>query len=171
MIRKMSNLALARLTREFGSTAVSQNDVNAADNGLAAWSAFLLRAAASRMTTICERLVTEWGLTLREFGLLSLVDAMPGSSQREIGRRLGVDRTTTVGMVDRLEDRGLLERRRRRDDRRSYGLHLTADGRRALPDVERTVAELHDQFLGPLSDDDRELLNALLRRLVEHQPS
>ena len=107
---------------------------------------------------------------MREFGLLSLVSAQPGQSQQSIGTQLAIDRTTIVALVDRLEALGFLERRRRQDDRRVHGLHVTAKGRRALPAMERVVSALHDEFLAPLDRRERQQLSDLMTRLLHHLP-
>jgi DNA-binding MarR family transcriptional regulator len=136
-------------------------------SALTVWPAFMLRALANRVTVICDRLVDEWGVTLRQFGLLSLISTRPGQSQQAIGSQLAIDRTTIVALVDQLEALGFLERRRRQDDRRIYGLHLTSKGRRSLPAMERVVAGLHDEFLAPLDDRERAQLSDLMTRLLQ----
>jgi DNA-binding MarR family transcriptional regulator len=122
------------------------------------------------VTVICDRLVEDWGITLREFGLLSLISMQPGQSQQAIGTQLGIDRTTIVALVDRLEALGFLECRPRKDDRRVRGLHVTAKGRRALPAMEQVVAALHDDFLAPLDDRERTQFSDLMTRLLHHLP-
>ena len=133
---------------------------------VAIWPAFLLRSLAQRVTVICDGLVDEWGVTLREFGVLTAISATSGQSQQALGGQLGIDRTTIVGLIDHLEGLGLLERRRRADDRRSYGLYLSTKGRRALPAMERVVSRLHDHFLSPLSSTERHQLTELLTVLL-----
>src|SRR5262245_32656300 len=146
-------------------TTAGDGDRQAGDV-LSTWHAFLLRALAERVTAICDRLDDRWSITLREFGLLVLISDQPGQSQQAIGSRLGIDRTTVVGLMDKLEGAGLIERRRRKDDRRSYGLYLTAKGRRSLPAMEEAVAELHATFLSPLNPGERVQLQQLLSRLL-----
>src|SRR3546814_14870585 len=83
------------------------------------------------------------GLTPGQFGVLAIVVANPGLKQIELGTALGVDRSTIVAAVDKLEKRGLIERRPVPHDRRAHALTLTAEGqrvyRRALRTDERGV--------------------------------
>ena len=71
-----------------------------------------------------------------------------------------------VGVVDELERRSLVERRRDPADRRRYLLAVTADGTELLAKAERTAQEATDAFLGPLSGSERRQLGALLLRLM-----
>ncbi len=129
-------------------------------------TAFLLRKATQRVTGMAETALGPHGLTLRHFGILSTVAAEPGINQRLVGERLLIDRTTVVSLTDDLEDVGLVERRRGAD-RRSFSLHLTDDGRARLTDLMLSVAEVHAEFLAPLSPADRAKLRDLLHLLVK----
>src|SRR3954452_2637309 len=80
------------------------------------------------------------GLSPKAFGALTVLDAEGPLSQRRLGERQGIDRTTAVSVVDDLERQGAVERRRDPDDRRAYSLHLTARGRRLLTRARAAVA-------------------------------
>jgi DNA-binding MarR family transcriptional regulator len=82
----------------------------------------------------------------------------------------GVDRTTTVAVLDALQERGLIERRRDPSDRRVYTVHLTAGGRRVLRRAEGEVLRAEQRFLAALGPDG-EHLKALLRRLLDEPPA
>ncbi len=116
--------------------------------------------------SIAERALGSLGLAVKEFGALSVLVEEGPLSQQRLGERQGVDRTTMVAVVDELEHRGLAERRRNPDDRRTYSLHATPTGRRVLGEAN-TAAELaEDEFLARLPARDRRRLKDLLRRLV-----
>ena len=74
--------------------------------------------------------VAELGLTAPEAGVLRLLIAQPGLSQRELATRLGSAPSRVVVLVDSLESKGLVRRRRSATDRRNHELRLTDDGRR-----------------------------------------
>ena len=103
------------------------------------------------------------GLSVPQFDLLSTLTEREGISQSELAERLYVTKGNVSGLVDRLVQAGLVERRAIVGDRRSYALHLTTEGRRlALAGMEAQnnfVAET----LGTLSKDD---LAALERGLL-----
>ena len=99
-------------------------------------------------------------------GILMLVDANPGVTQGRLAEAVGLDRSTMVGVIDALEDGGLLERRRG-EDRRTNGLWLTRSGRSLLARVKRRI-ELHEkQVAASLSAAERSQLLALLEKLTD----
>lgn len=98
-------------------------------------------------------------------GVLLLIEANPGVTQGRLAGAVSLERSTMVGVVDALEARGLVERRRGRD-RRTNGLWLTRPGRALLARLKRRVA-LHEQRVASrLSPAERAQLLALLERLA-----
>jgi len=109
------------------------------------------------------------GLEPRHFGMLTRLAANEGKSQQAIGELIGLNPTSMVFLVDELEQRGLVERRRNPADRRSYALYLTEPGRAKLREAQQAGSG-HDHQLGAsLSGAQRKQLTALLRRLAEEQ--
>ncbi|MFZ5993200.1 MAG: MarR family winged helix-turn-helix transcriptional regulator [Deinococcota bacterium] len=105
-------------------------------------------------------------LDFKQVGFLALLYLQGPQSQIELGRKLRIDRTTVVGMVDDLEAKGYLERQPDPHDRRAYRLVLTPSGRRAIEQAEKIVLRTQEEFLSPLKPGERETLLALLRRLI-----
>ena len=100
-----------------------------------------------------------------------VIDAEGPMSQRALGRRLRIDKSPMVGVLDDLERLGLAERRRRPSDRRIQAIHLTPKGRRVLAGgVPLADAENQRTFAG-LDDNERAQLQALLLRVAEATPS
>jgi DNA-binding MarR family transcriptional regulator len=102
------------------------------------------------------------GLSIPQFDLLTVVYRTAGATQQEIADRLLVTKGNVSGLVDRLTEADLLERRPTQHDRRSHSLHLTEAGTRvveaALKVHERFVAETLGQFV----PDDLARFEALL---------
>ena len=92
-------------------------------------------------------------------------------TQGAIADALGYDRGQLVGLLDELEDRGLVERRRDPADRRRHIVRLTPAGKRALAKLRALARQLDDDFLASLDEDERVQLHALVLRLAEqHLP-
>jgi len=99
-------------------------------------------------------------------GILLLIDANPGVTQSRLAQAVGLDRSTMVGLVDTLEERSLIERRRG-EDRRTNGLWLTRPGRGLLGRLKKRI-ELHERRVaGRLSAAERVQLIALLEKLSD----
>jgi DNA-binding MarR family transcriptional regulator len=99
-------------------------------------------------------------------GILLLIDANPGVTQSALALAVGLDRSTMVGLVDTLEERRLIERRRG-EDRRTNGLWLTRPGRGLLARLKKRI-ELHERRVaGRLSAAERAQLIALLEKLSD----
>ena len=99
-------------------------------------------------------------------GLLRLISREPGQSQQAIARRLGTPPSRLVALVDGLEQRGLIERRRNPGDRRNYALHLTAAGEQAMADLGQASLEHEQAISAPLTQAERAQLSKLLGKLA-----
>ncbi|MEP6462621.1 MAG: MarR family transcriptional regulator [Frankiaceae bacterium] len=129
-------------------------------------TAFLLAQLGSLGASRFADQVGTLGLTPGEAGVLRLLGRTPGISQRALAGRLGAVPSRVVVLVDSLEQRDLVARRRSQTDRRNYELHLTDKGTAALRDL-RGVAEAHERtLLAPLDDAERKQLRVLLGKLA-----
>ena len=98
-------------------------------------------------------------------GVLVHLAAYPGESAEALHRVLRISQPATVQVVQRLVDRGLVERRPGHD-RRTHALHLTADGRRVHAALLERRAQVLAELLAPLSEAERERLVPLLETIV-----
>jgi DNA-binding MarR family transcriptional regulator len=112
--------------------------------------------------------ITTAGVTPPQAGLLRVVAAEPGRTQQAVSTQLGLLPSRLVMLVDELEGRGLLERRRDPNDRRNYALYVTDAGRAVLQDIGRAAQAHGEDFLAPLSKADRATLADLLGRVAVH---
>jgi DNA-binding MarR family transcriptional regulator len=107
------------------------------------------------------------GITPVQYAALQAVSNAPGVDQRTLARTIGLDTSTTGGVIDRLEARGLLARHARPEDRRVRLLALTAEGRARLREVTPAMLRAQERMLEPLTPRQRETFLRLLRTLVE----
>lgn len=110
--------------------------------------------------------VSVHGLSPGRIGLLIYVDANPGVTQSRLAEAVRRDRSTMVGVLDELEARALIERRRGAD-RRTNGLWLTRAGRKLLARAVRSIAAHERRIAARLSAAERRQLLALLGRIAE----
>ena len=101
----------------------------------------------------------------REFALLRRVSLNEGGSQQAMGERLGIPPSRMVGLVDGLQERGLLERRPSQTDRRAHALHLTSAGIRLLAQASTLVSAMESEITQDLDAVEQAHLIELLDRL------
>jgi DNA-binding MarR family transcriptional regulator len=129
-------------------------------------SAFLLTQLGTHCAQAFARRIGELDLTPPQTGLLRAVAQAPGSSQQALAELLGTPATRLVALVDGLEERGLVERRRNPADRRLHAVHLTDAGTALLRDIGRVAREHDDAVLASLDPDERTRLHELLAKLA-----
>lgn len=105
------------------------------------------------------------GLSPGRVGMLLLIDANPGITQSRLAHAVSRDRSTMVGVLDQLESKGLIERRRGAD-RRTNGVWLTRIGRTALARAKRAIAIHERRVAARLSSAERVQLLELLARIA-----
>jgi MarR family transcriptional regulator, organic hydroperoxide resistance regulator len=108
------------------------------------------------------------GLSIPQFDLLSSLSEQEGVSQQELAERLYVTKGNVSGLIDRLEASGLVERRAPPQDRRSYALYLTDQGRRLVRDGLALQSRLVGVTLGRLPAADVAQLDRLLGTWRDH---
>jgi len=106
------------------------------------------------------------GITPVQFAALQTVCNTPGLDQRTLARSIGFDTSTTAGVIDRLEARGLLRRNASAEDRRVRLLTLTPEGQALLAQVVPAMHRAQARMLEPLPKPDRAEFMRMLRALV-----
>lgn len=113
----------------------------------------------------------DFDLTPVQFAALDAICTRPGLDQIGLSGAIAFDRTTIGGVVERLESKGLIDRRVGKTDRRTRELYITDQGCEVLKAVSPAVLRTQDRILEPLSAEERETLLTLLTKLVnENNP-
>ena len=105
-------------------------------------------------------------ITPGQFGVLTVIDSNPGLSQTQLGNALGIDRSTVVAVIDRLESRGLVTRAVSPSDRRSHALRLSDEGTRLLRRLEELVRAHERHIARDLTAEEKQHLIELLDRIA-----
>jgi DNA-binding MarR family transcriptional regulator len=102
------------------------------------------------------------GLSIPQFDLLSTLTEQEGQTQQELAQRLYVTKGNVSGLVDRLVEAGLVQRRASPGDRRSHALHLTREGKRVAERAMAAQADYVRETLGRLPASDLVTLERLV---------
>jgi MarR family transcriptional regulator, transcriptional regulator for hemolysin len=103
---------------------------------------FLLHDVARLLRIEADKRARGNGMTRAQWVMLIWLDRRPGLSQKELSELLEVEPITVARLVDRLEARGMVERRADPADRRIWRLHLRPAARPVLTEIERHRAEM-----------------------------
>lgn len=114
------------------------------------------------------RLLREYGLTPSQYNVLRILrgagEALPSL---EIASRLIQVVPAITGLIDRLEDQGLVERERSGNDRRVVHVAITAKGDNLLAKIDEPLQQLHRELLGHLTRAELKTLIELLEKARE----
>lgn len=113
-----------------------------------------------------ESVMAAFDLSGREFLVLSFARASDDLSQQQISERLHLDPTIVVGLIDALELRGLVERRKSATDRRRNAISLTAAGVALHDDAVAAATTSQQAFLEPLTAAEQDALRSALLKLL-----
>lgn len=127
---------------------------------------YLLKRALRELEALHDTHLAPAGIGARELAVLLLLDAREPESQQQAAARLGVDRTTMVGLLDALEGKGLVVRRPDPADRRRNVVDLTDAGRATLDRARRASDAAERELLAGLDAREAAELRTLLGRVA-----
>jgi len=130
---------------------------------------YQLRRTDIMMMDVLAEALAEFGLTAARATGLVYIALHEGCDQTALGTALGINRASTVALVNALVSLGAIERRPGRD-RRSNALWLTETGRGLRAQSERITTEHDAAVFGVLTDEERETLRLLLKKLQAQNP-
>ena len=129
----------------------------------------LLHRAGQLAEDLFARSIGEIGITARQFVVLSVVDSLEDPSQTALCEISGIDRSTLADIVRRLVSRGLLSRRRTRQDARMYAVRITPEGKDVLMRALPIARKVDEALVASLSAEQCEHFRAYLQKVVSRQ--
>ncbi|MFN3738971.1 MarR family winged helix-turn-helix transcriptional regulator [Hydrogenophaga sp.] len=118
--------------------------------------------AGRQIVQMCEG---EFGMTRREWRVLSFVAEHEGVASSELAQHAMLDRARTSRTLTLLAEKKLIERRPKPSDRREVHMHLTEEGRRVYAAIAPRVAAYNSAMVDGLSLAERQQLDAVLDAL------
>ena len=113
-------------------------------------------------------------LTPRQYAVLITVSQHEGLSQTHLVEKTGIDRSTLADIVRRMLKKGLLQRRRTKEDARAYAVKLTDEGWRALKATDPVAKRVDDKILAVLPSGQRDRfvqdLNTIVKAIGKMAP-
>jgi DNA-binding MarR family transcriptional regulator len=129
---------------------------------------YVLNRAAGRMKRAFDRRLSEHGLTTSQWNIMATIAEEEGLTQMELGRRSLFDRPTTTGILSRLEERGVVERRQSPTDSRARAVYFTAAGRALFATLPPLAASVNGIAIRNLSSTERDQLVSLLNKVADN---
>ncbi len=124
------------------------------------------------MSVFGEELVAAGAdITPVQYAALVMVECMPGMDQAALASQIAYDRATLGGVIDRLEKKGLLSRRKHPTDRRAYALYIEPAGSEMLKAAEKRNARARDRILSGIPEEEREKFLSQIEALLDPLPS
>lgn len=127
---------------------------------------YSLRKAQIAVFQAFQGAVAPHEITPGQFGVLILIHENAGLSQSELGLAVGIDRSTMVAVIDRLEGRGLVVRAPSPKDRRSYALRLSPEGERLLDELVPRIRAHESDIARDMTKQEQALLITLLNKIA-----
>lgn len=113
-----------------------------------------------------EEKITDYGAAPRYLGLLQLVDANPGQPQNKLAEAIGLQKSSMVTILDRLEKDGILQRRANPGDRRAKTVWLTVLGQSVVTDLTARAIQHEESMARGIPAADRARLLEMLGQVI-----
>lgn len=149
------------------SSNSSLGPVSALAGELTQYTTFILHKMAERAMYIFDRVLSEYGISVRHCSILVVLDERGPMRQVDLSDLTGYDRNAITSLVDDLEARDLVRRERDPDDRRAYAVTPTEAGHTLLETVVPLLHDTEKRMLEPLSQEERDRLDSLLTHILK----
>jgi DNA-binding MarR family transcriptional regulator len=130
---------------------------------------YLLKVVRTSLTCEVDRRMADHEISHDQWGVLIVMAKGQGATAAELARLLEQDTGSMTRMIDRLEAKGFLARRRSEEDRRVVWLELTTAGRKLAETLTSVVVDVLNQHLKGFSVDELDTLKSFLRRMLANR--
>lgn len=131
----------------------------------------MLRRASQAADYLFAKEVDDRDITSRQFVVMQAIAAGDGVSQTTIVESTGIDRSTIADVVLRLQKKGLLVRKRSKDDARAYSVRLTEAGKKALEISQKAAKRVDGKLSTNLPEKKRDELLDILLGIAANMPN
>lgn len=135
------------------------------DGSLDKFIGYALRRAQLKLFQNLITKLAAHDLRPAQFSALSIIDENPGLMQADLAKALAIEPPQVVPLLNKLEKRTLAVRVRCKPDKRSYGIFLSKAGESLLQELKANAAESDLESTQALSDQEREELLRLLKKV------
>jgi len=132
-------------------------------------AAFLVAQLGAHAASKFGERLKKLHLSSPQSGILWNLSFSPSITQRQLATRLRIVPSRLVALLDELESKGLIERRRNANDRRRHSLHLTEKGRATMKLIGEISRDHQKELLASLSQEEQKTLRELLQRVADEQ--
>lgn len=138
------------------------NNLNSLDNCIN----YLLTGAQHEVFQYMKRMLAQFDITPIQYGVLGCIWEFDMHNPKDIASHMGVENSTISGILERMENKGLIRRMIDSSDRRFIHIELTDISRELEVPVRTVVSEVDQVVLKKFSDEEVELLKNMLRKIA-----
>ncbi|MBX3608323.1 MAG: MarR family transcriptional regulator [Hydrogenophaga sp.] len=128
----------------------------------------LVRSLLVLMSTEVERGMAPLGLTDAQWLPLFKLHRAQASTSSEVARECRIDAGATTRLLDRLAEKGFVQRNRSAEDRRVVNLELTPEGAATAEQIPAVLCQVQNELLRGFTQDEVDTLKALLERMLDN---
>ena len=131
---------------------------------------FLIHDVSRLRRTVMDRKMKPMGITRSQWWVLTNLSRHEGDAltQVELARLLDVGKVTVGGLIDRLEENGLVERTPDPNDRRVRRITVSPKGRKLVDEMQAVALELNNQSMVGVSEQEKKVLVDILSKMKEN---
>ena len=128
---------------------------------------FLLTKAQHTVFKYLKVELAQFDVTPVQYGVLKCLWDEDGQTPKQISNALSLDGSTITGIIDRMENKGLILRIASKEDRRTLNVELTNDGRLLSEPIDKIIEEVNKKVLDSFSLEEQNQLKGFLKQISD----